>query len=383
MILFFLSLYLTRELGYSIATAGKVIGAYGLGALLGSYAGGQLVDRYGAHRIQFLSLLLSGVSLILCGYVRNLELLTICLFVQSALSDAFRPANLSAIIEACPSEVRARGFALNRLAINLGLSVGPAIGGLLATRNYLYLFYVDGLTCIAAALFFLILTRHWQHSVRKVHISSVNQIGPLRNGFFMALMGFVFLLGVVFYQIFTTWPLYLRNQCGFAEDVIGLFITLNAVLIVFLEMPLVRSVEKKSPFNIMIFGGILLFAGLSILPVSQHMAFILFTVILWTFGEMMIFPLLSTVVSELAPEENRGKYMGFFTLAFSVSFVVSPGLGGWIYESYGPTILWSIMGMIGFCVLAGFHLLKKTYPVKIGNNHLILPPVPFSMENSG
>ena len=383
MIIFFLSLYLTRELGYSIATAGKVIGVYGLGALLGCYAGGQFVDRYGAHRIQFFSLLLSGLFLILCGYLRNLEWLTICLFVQSAISDAFRPANLSSITEACPSEVRARGFALNRLAINLGLAIGPAIGGLLATKKYLYLFWADGLTCIIAALVFLILTRNWEHPVRREHTSTLSQTGPFQNRFFMALMGFVFLLGVVFNQIFTTWPLYMRNQCGFPEDIIGLFIMMNAVLIVFFEMPLVRKVEKKPPFNIMIWGGLLLFTGISALPISHHLSYVLFTVILWTFGEMMIFPLLSMIVSELASESNRGKYMGFFTLTFSACFVVSPALGGWLYESYGPTVLWSVMGFIGCFVLIGFYFLKRAYPLHQKKTQLIIPPVPFSVENSG
>ena len=40
MVLLFTSLFMTRELGYSIAEAGVVMSFYGIGSVLGSYAGG-------------------------------------------------------------------------------------------------------------------------------------------------------------------------------------------------------------------------------------------------------------------------------------------------------------------------------------------------------
>src|SRR5437588_108891 len=69
------------------------------------------------------------------------------------LAEAYRPAGAAYLSKVVPSAQRKIGFALHRLAVNLGMSIGPLVAGLLASRvSYTALFWIDGLTSIVAGI---------------------------------------------------------------------------------------------------------------------------------------------------------------------------------------------------------------------------------------
>ena len=151
MVIPFLTVYLTQK-GYSLAQAGYVMAAFGSGAIVGGFVGGIFTDRYGHFYVQVVSLLLNGILFLVLGQMQTLLQIGICIFVLSSLGEAFRPANSAAIALYSDETNRTRCYSLNRLAINLGWAIGPAIGGILASHSYALLFWADGLTCIFASL---------------------------------------------------------------------------------------------------------------------------------------------------------------------------------------------------------------------------------------
>src|SRR6478672_3798324 len=151
MVIPFLTVYLTFK-GFSLEEAGYVMAAFGAGAIVGSYIGGRLTDKFGFFYVQFFSLLMNGILFIVLGQMHTILQFVVCIFILSSLGESFRPANAAAIAHYSTEDNRIRSYSLNRLAINLGWSIGPAIGGLLASINYSWLFIVDGATCIAASL---------------------------------------------------------------------------------------------------------------------------------------------------------------------------------------------------------------------------------------
>jgi len=157
MVLFFLSLYLTRKLGLTTARAGQALSLYGVGSLAGAFAGGWLSDRMGSIGVQKMSLAVCGVALIALGQVRTMAGILPLLFGLALFAGMLYPANSTSMSKICPAELQIKGFALNRLANNLGATIGPAIGGVLALRDYRLLFWADGLTSLAAAAVFAVL----------------------------------------------------------------------------------------------------------------------------------------------------------------------------------------------------------------------------------
>jgi MFS family permease len=352
MVVFFLPLYLTESRGLSMMTAGRIIGLWGFGSLIGSYAGGWLSDRWGSKTVQTASLVLSGAGYILFGYMDSLESIAIMAFVLSAFANAFRPANVAAFSELCAGESRARGFVLMRLAVNLGFSVGPALGGILAMRSYRYLFWANGLTSIAAAA---VLAWVFDDPTTKETESRLSEPAPSpwKDGSLLRFLGLLMVIGIVFFQIFGTWPLYMRRVCGFGESRIGLLLTINALLIVLFEMQLIHRIEKKKPLAYIGLGVIFMAAGFTLLPLSKAYGFVALTVVLWSIGEMLIFPLSATFIAGRSSAENSGVTMGLFSLTFSLSIMISPIAGTWVYNRFGPRALWFASGFIGFLVWAG------------------------------
>ena len=353
MVVFFMTLYLTQKLGFTIAQAGQIMSIWGIGSLFGSYFGGWLCDRWGAFKVQFTSLIWNGLGFIVLRYMTRFETIAVTIFAVAVVGEAFRPANITAFAELCPPDIRARGIVLNRLASNLGIIFGPAVGGFLVRADYGWIFWVDGLTCIAAAALFYVLFR----SVRSVPIiteSIEGTVSPWQDGLFIAIMGLLVVVGIVFFQIFSTWPLYLSEVHLFLENQIGLLLTINCVLLVLFEMPVIHRLEKYNPLPSIMAGIVLIFAGFFLLPFGTGYAYIGLTVVLWTTGEMLVFPLIATFIANRAGDANRGRYMGLFTFTFSMAFVLGPVTGSYAYTHFGPRLMWLGAGGIGVIVWLGF-----------------------------
>ncbi len=360
MVLFFMTLYLTRKLGFPVWQAGRMISIYGLGSLLGSYLGGWLSDFIGTKRVQFFSLLFAGFGYIVLGYLRSPVALGITMFVLAIIAESFRPANVTAMVEVCPPQIRPRGFALNRLAVNLGITIGPAIGGWLAVMDYMYLFWVDGLTYIGAAILFFLLFRSDGDVISSAKKKDTpTNASPWKDRPFLIILGACFLIGILFYQLFNTWPLYLREYFGLSEDRIGLLLSMNGIMIVLIEMPLIHRLEKTNPLRIISWGSLLLFSGFVLLPFGRGYAYAALMVVIWTMGEIMALPLTSTFIAGRAPDYSRGKYMGIYSFVFASAFVAGPALGTWIYETLGPFYLWTGLGGIGVIVWAGLRVVDR------------------------
>lgn len=361
MVLFFLSLYLTRKLGFTVTQAGRSISIFGLGSLTGSYLGGWLSDRIGSTNVQKLSLLLSGILYIWLGQLRSLWSIDLVIFVLATASGLLYPANSTSMARVCPPEIITKGFALNRLANNLGATIGPAVGGLLALRNYGLLFWVDGLTCLAAVILFsLAWKKPEQHLRAKAQEKIQSSLSPWRDRPFLWLLPLVVVWGCVFFQLFATFPLYMREVYGLAENRIGQLIMINTLLIVSLEMLFIHWIGKRSLTRFIAFSFLLTGLGLALMPFGRGFLYAAMTVAVWTFGEMLSMPLLGSLIASRAGPQSMGRYMGLFSFAFSLSMIAGPMIGTWVYGKYGPAALWIGCGAAGCFLYAAFSLISRS-----------------------
>lgn len=386
MVIFFLALYLTRKLGFSTAGAGRALSLYGVGSLAGAYLGGWLADRVGSILVQKASLALCGALLIALSQVRSAWGILPLLLSLGLAAGMLYPANGTSMAQVCAAELRVKGFALNRLANNLGATIGPAVGGVLALRDYRLLFWADGLTSLAAAAVFAILWKGaWAGSVveRQVEAAGAVSAGnglaadqpkiaagtvaevvatqarsPWRDGPFLLLMLIFLVWSAVFIQVLTTFPLYIRNVYGLAENRIGQLFAVNTVLIVVLEMILMEKIRKYPLTRMINVSFILLGAGLGIMPLGRGFVFAAFTVVVWTFGEMLSMPLVAALIAGRAADDTRGRYMGIFSLSFSLAFIVAPAAGTAVYGRFGGDAVWVVCAALCLLIAAAFSALR-------------------------
>jgi predicted MFS family arabinose efflux permease len=367
MVLFFMTLYLTQRLGYSIGQAGQVMSAFGLGSLVGTYFGGRLSDVLGAYTVQKLSLLTSGVLLIALSYPRSLTAIAMLMLLGAAASEALHPANSTAIAQIFTEKTRAKGYSLTRLAANLGFSIGPLLGGYLALVSYRALFWVDGLTSLAAAgLVFAVFRTAGPHGEGRPA-----QIGTPRNPWadlpFLAFAGLVFLVGLVFAQFFSTFPLYAHDVYGFRENRIGQLVAVNTLIIVSVEMLVIHALRGRPPALVASVGALILCGGFALMPFGRGFAYAALTVAVWTMGEILTSPTLSTIAANRADAASQGRYQGLFSVAFALAMTVGPTLGSRVYAQVGPDVLWYGVGLLGLVIsagLSGVHRLMRTPAVQ-------------------
>lgn len=373
MVLFFLTLYLTRRLGHSVAEAGRTMSAFGLGSLLGTYFGGRLSDVLGAYTIQKVSLSVSGVLLILLSFPRSLSAICVLLFLTAVASEALHPANATAYAQICAPEQRARGYALNRLAANLGISIGPVVGGYLALWDYRALFWADGLTSLAAAaLVFYVLPTAGPHGHGKPPSTGPAR-NPWKDGPYLFFVVQVLFFGLAFSQFLSTFPLYLREVYGLPEPRIGLLIAINTLIIVTLEMLIIHALRNHAEALVAAVGAVFLCGGFGLMPLGRGFAFAAFTVVVWTVGEMLGSPTISTIAANRADAGSQGRYLGLFSLAFAVAMTIGPILGTHVYSTFGPDALWYGVGAMGFLVATGLVILHRRFgdkwsPVQRGSS---------------
>ncbi len=351
MVLPFLVLYLTRELGFSPANAGLALGVYGLGSIIVSPVAGKLCDITGPLPIMRTSLIATGVLLFLFPFVRSFSGIIAITLIWAIVTECFRPATLTLVALIASPEQRKPAYALVRLAINLGMSIGPAAAGFLAERSFHWIFIVDGATTIAAGIVLIAVpfavTRRFasEKAANAADRSSGETIfGDRRLMFFLAA---IFLTGVVFFQHEGPMSLFLVQDLHLSPAFYGALFTINTLLIVFIEVPLNAATALWPHHRALALGAFLFAVGSGAFAFASGPGLIIAGVVVWTFGEMMLFPQASAYVAEIAPPSRRGGYMGAYSLAFNLSFAVAPWAGTVAFDRYGARVLWIGVFVIG------------------------------------
>jgi predicted MFS family arabinose efflux permease len=375
MVIPFLSVFLSQEKGYSLQGVSWIMGAFGLGSLAGSFLGGKLTDRIGFFPVMFWSLLVSGLLYIGLIWAGSYWTFLAAVFFLSTVADSFRPASMASIAAYSRPVNRTRSISLIRLAINLGFSAGPAIGGLLAsTVGYDALFWTDGLTCILAALLFhFFLPRRWESEEEEHPYESGStaklplNLPPHRNPHYLVFLVSTLLTLVVFMQLFVTVPVYFKAHFGLSEFWIGLLLSLNGLIVFTLEMPIIFKLERHpNKLKLVRIGAVLIgFSYLLYLLFPFWAGITIVYMLAISLGEILHLPMASTHALGLSGPRTRGQYMGLFSMSGSVAHLIAPVLGLQVAGRAGYPALWwvvlalSVLGLAGYVALDRRGLVSK------------------------
>lgn len=378
MVIPFLTVYLTAKKGYSAADASWIMVAFGLGGVVGNYLGGLLNDRIGSWHLQVQSLFLSGVIFILLGQTDDYLTFCLLIFLLSVAADSFRPANRAAVAIYTPKDRLTKAYGLQRIAVNLGFSIGPVVGGLIVERfSYETLFWADGLTCIFSGFAFILLlpkdeTAKPAVAKEKRAIQQASSKPGLRQNWLRIVCTANVLIAMTFFLLFNTVPVFLE-KAGYSILEIGYIFTFSGILIVLFEMPLVYVFERRyRPLSVLFWGSLLIAVSYFMLPAAISLGLVglgIFTAIL-TVGEMLYMPFGSTFVAQQAPVERRGEYLGLLSASYSLAFVLSPLVGLNAAESIGfssSTYLIAALGLLGSLAFLWLNQVGLAKEMKKGN----------------
>lgn len=354
MVVPFMTMYLTQEMGVGIGKAGFVMSLFGAGAIAGALAGGKITDKIGPYYVQLFTLIGGGIMFIVLGQVKSYTGICITTFILSMINEAFRPANAVAIAHYSNAENRVRSYSLNRLAINLGWAAGSGLGGIIASYRYELLFWVDGITNLLAAvlLYFVLAPSKNTATAFKKTVPAAAVKSAYKDRTFLFFAGITVLFAICFFQVFTLMPVFYKTELHLPESFIGLNMAINGIVIAVFEMIIVFKLEGRRPPQQYMAAGVFL-VGISYLmlnlPIASAMVLALLSMLFLTIGEMVAMPFMNAWWIARTTGANRGQYAALYTVAWSSAQAVGPFSGAQLAEHFGYYVLWYVVGTL--CIL--------------------------------
>ena len=361
----FFALYLTKRFDIGMVQVGILFAAFSASSFVGSMLGGALTDRMGRKGILIFGLIASSFSTLAMGFVGAFEMFFVIAIFVGLLAETAGPARQAMIADMLPEEKRAQGYGIFRVAFNLSVVIGPAIGGLLAARSYLALFIADAVISLFAAA----LVSRFIPETRPVTGLDAQQesfagsfkgyLRVLRDTAYMLFLGASLLMALVYVNMNTTLGVYLRDAHNIPEAGYGWILSLNAAMVVLFQFPITRRIEKLPPMLMMAFGAVLYAIGFAMYGFVAAYWLFLAAMVLITIGEMIVAPVGQALVARFSPEDMRGRYMAVFGFSWTIPFAIGPYLAGLILDNYDQRLLWYVAGFIGLLAVAGFLALHR------------------------
>lgn len=358
----FLVLYMTQHIGTSLSQASIAFAVFSGSMLVSSSIGGSIIDKFGAVKTMIVPLILNGTILLIFPSVSHyFSILVLCLLWGIAYG-IYRPASQTFITQLSHPGIHKLTFSIYRLAMNLGMSIGPAVGGYLAGHSYASIFIVNGVANLLASIVLFLGLYHtpWFHlrSTAKRKLQFNLKILRYDTKLLLFVLGMV-PIAMVFFQHESTLPVFLNRDLHFPLSFYGILFSINTLMIVFVELALNVAMMHWQYRTNFILGSFLItlgFVGMCIASLEWH---VIALTVIWTLGEMIMFPSAGSYIADIAPAEHRGTYMSLYTTTSNIGLLIGPWSGAIIMDYFSANGLWLTCGLWGIMSLILFYYLRE------------------------
>ncbi|MBW8011335.1 MAG: MFS transporter [Chloroflexi bacterium] len=359
----FFALYLTRKFSVGMTQVGGLFAVFAISSLVGSIVGGALTDKYGRKFITIFGLVVSGAFSIVMGLVTSIPMFYLVGAISGTMGSIAGPARQAMVADILPEKQRAEGYGILRVSANLAATIGPALGGLLASQSYMLLFIADAISSgiTAVIVYFIIPETKPETPEDEPEQSLVESVGGyslvFKDYIFMAFIAATMLMTLVYFQMNSTLSVFLRDVHAIPAQGFGMILSLNAAMVVLFQFWVTRRISKRAPMMMMALGTAFYALGFGMYGfISGENVFILAMVamVIITIGEMVVAPVGQALVALFAPEDMRGRYMAFSGLSWAVPIAVGPLGAGIIMDYYDPNWVWYAAGIIALFSVSGF-----------------------------
>ncbi len=368
MVVPFLGVYMVKHLGFSLESAGVLLSCFGIGSVVGSSLGGWLTDKFGHFKVQLFSLVGVIPLFVLLPELTTTTSLACGILVLSMVSDILRPANSVSLAYYSKPENVVRSFTLNRMALNLGFSIGPALGGLLAAISYNLLFYGNAIAATLAAVIFFVYFRNKKGEIKEKADTGEEQLkyqSPYKDAPFLVFTFLSILFAICFFQLLSSLPLYYKEVYHLNEKSIGVILAYSGVVVFSLEMLIVHIAERRTTAaNAIIIGVFCCGVAFASLLITEGIWLLYVSMFILCIAEILAMPFMATVTLQRSNIKNRGAYMGLNSLSLSAGLIFAPFLGTKVAANYGFNVLWMGTGVLMLLTSIGFYFLMKRMKLK-------------------
>ena len=365
----FLLVYVSERLDAPLTAIASLLTLNSAMGLLSSFLGGPVIDRLGRKWIMVASLATNGAAYMFMGQAHTLSQFAILMAITGAVNPLYRVGADAMMADLLPQEKRIDGYALMRLSNNLGISIGPAIGGFIAAASYSLAFYVAALGMSLYSLLLAIFARETLPSRQPGYLPQPKDAKAKQDGFagyniilkdspFISFILTFTLVSICAALIWILLPVYATQTFNVPKQLYGFIPATNAIMVVTLQLLVTRVTKRFPTLQVVALGAF--FYAIAVGGIALMSGFVGFWIcmVIMTIGELIMVPTSSTYVANLAPVDMRGRYMSFYALTWGVAAGIGPIFGGFLNDIFGPKAIWlggavvGSLGVIFFLVLA-------------------------------
>ncbi len=357
----FLSLYLYQEKGVPMTLVGTILLAGGLCSAFCQPLGGAISDRFGRRPVLLAAALVSvflysGLAVLIGISAPVLAIAVVYIAARSVLTIA-RTVITAVVADSTSRERLTEAYGILRIGANVGWAAGPAIGGYLATLlPYAWLFGIPALTCGIVSFITIFFVRESSQGQGK-RVGFRGMLPPAGDLAFMAFLVLSVLLHVVVGQMSTTLSIFAVDRVGFSSAQYGLLLTLNGLIVIVFQYPMTLVLRRVAKSRALILGSLLYALGYLSFGWIRQFGWALGAMAVITAGEIIYSPVTLTVIGELSPQEQRGRYMGVFGLSETVGMAMGPLLGGALLDAFplDLRLVWAPIASIALIAAVGYY----------------------------
>jgi MFS family permease len=365
----FLMIYVSEKVDLPMAAVASLLTINAIAGIITSFIAGPVVDRFGRKWIMVVGLALHGLTYLALGQASTYPQFVVLMIISGALSPLYMVGADAMLADLVPAEQRTDAYAMLRLSANLGVAIGPMIGGVIAATSYNLAFYMAALGMTAYSMLLAIFAHETLPARSAASLgapASHERFGGyleiVRDSRFMKFLVLVTLGILPGILMWTLMPVYAKQNYGIKESMYGLIPTTNALMVVFLQLPVTGVTKRYRNRLMMSLGAAFYTIGAGLVSLATGFFGFWISMVVMSFGELVLVPTSSSYASILAPTDKRGRYMGLYGLTWSMAMAIGPVFGGMLNDRIGPQAIWVgglVVGMIGS---AGFFVQAMRSP---------------------
>ncbi|UGY94323.1 MFS transporter [Streptomyces gobiensis] len=361
----FLAVYLLGQDRYRPAEIGLIVGVFGVGALLADLSASLFLGRVRPSLVMVAGSVVYALVLVVLPLLSGLVVLVGATLLWGMAYEVYTPAAYAQVVASSPPSERKVAFSCHRLAINLGMGIGPAIGGLLFAVAPVALFYINAACVLAAAVILWLYgpsATPLQHSAaERVRLVSPTPRGELQ-------FWTIFSLAIPVHVAYALPPIllsaYIIEGLGLPAYWASVVFVVNAAAIVLFEVPLNKAMASMSHARSLLIGFGLAGAGFALMGVTAHGVLLALITLVWTAGEMIVFPSLLSYVSHLSDRSVANRNVGLYSAGANIGFIAAPQIGLVLTSDDSPGTPWLVTGLAvgaAFALMLGSRLSEWTW----------------------
>jgi MFS family permease len=349
----FLMIYVSEKLNMPLTQIASLTTINAGVGLLFNFIAGTATDKLGRKWVMVISLLGNCAFYLLLGNATTYGGYAIAMALSGMFSPLYRVGADAMLADIIPMEQRSEAYSVMRMSNNLGISLGPTIGGFIAMQSYTAAFYLAASGMVIYGILIAVFARETLPGQKSSPQVSVKETGGYRNllkdKHYLSFVSAFTFSQLTLSMMWVLLSVYAKTNYNIPEQQYGFIAGTNAMMVVLFQFGVNKINQRYEPLKVMIIGA--LFFGVGVGSVALGASFWAFwlSMVIMTIGELILVPTTTTYAANQAPPDLRGRYMSIYSLSWGTASGIGPIFGGFLNDNFGPRFIWIggfISGMI-------------------------------------